>query len=210
VNRGLTPWAGLIAGLAMAWFGFTSSPEASRPLPGAVVVVRSAVPTASPEPGAGPRPSVPGGTPLGLVLPALGVEAPVVPVDVHPDRSLGVPDDPGVVGWWRKGAWPGSGSGSVVLDGHVDTRVDGPGAFFHLADLRPGDQAVLETTIGTQPYVVVDVRRYPKEQLPLGVFDVSGAPRLVLISCGGPFDPTHRRYTENVVVDAAPLAPPDR
>ncbi|HEY4630433.1 MAG TPA: hypothetical protein VIG96_03950 [Blastococcus sp.] len=36
------------------------------------------------------------------------------------------------------------------------------------------------------------------------VVDPSGEPRLVLVSCGGPFDRTLRRYTDNVVVSAVP------
>lgn len=38
------------------------------------------------------------------------------------------------------------------------------------------------------------------------VVDPSGEPRLVLVSCGGPFDRTLRRHTANVVVSALPLA----
>jgi hypothetical protein len=45
-----------------------------------------------------------------------------------------------------------------------------------------------------------------KEQLPLAdVFDRSGAPRLVLITCGGQFDYTASSYSDNIVVVATPV-----
>jgi sortase (surface protein transpeptidase) len=205
VIRGWAAWAALAIGLSMAWFGFTSGPSVPHLVP-AAVHPRSAPTAVGTSPSLEPLPTARGAAPVGIRIPTLGVEAPVVPVDVGPDRFLTVPDDPAVVGWWREGASPGSGAGSVVLDGHVDTHVNGPGAFFRLAELEAGDDVVLETTNGTPTYRVVSEVLYPKEQLPLDVFDPSGDPRLVLISCGGPFDRTLRRYTDNVVVSAVPLA----
>jgi hypothetical protein len=40
--------------------------------------------------------------------------------------------------------------------------------------------------------------------LPPELFSAGGAPRLVLITCGGPFDPTTGSYLDNIVVFAAP------
>jgi sortase (surface protein transpeptidase) len=74
------------------------------------------------------------------------------------------------------------------------------------ARAQAGDDVVLETTNGTLTYQIVGEVLYPMEQLPLDVLDPSGDPRLGLISCGGPFDRTLRRYTDNVVVSAVPLA----
>jgi hypothetical protein len=47
-------------------------------------------------------------------------------------------------------------------------------------------------------------RRLPVEQL----FDRSGAPRLVLITCGGPFDRARSSYRDNLVVAADPVSGP--
>ena len=45
-----------------------------------------------------------------------------------------------------------------------------------------------------------------KADLPLDeVFQRSGPPRLVLITCGGPFDRTTGSYQENIVVTAVPV-----
>jgi hypothetical protein len=51
---------------------------------------------------------------------------------------------------------------------------------------------------------VAAVRTYAKGDLPADVFDQAGAPRLVLISCGGPFDRARRSYRDNVVVYGVP------
>jgi hypothetical protein len=52
------------------------------------------------------------------------------------------------------------------------------------------------------------VTRVPKGELPVGeVFARTGAPRLTLVTCGGPFDDDAHAYTENVVVVARPDEP---
>jgi len=77
-------------------------------------------------------------TPLRLALPSLEVNAPVVPVDVGPGAALQVPEDPDVLGWWQGGTRPGSAQGTVVIDGHVDTARNGPGALYQLRRLTTG------------------------------------------------------------------------
>ena len=47
--------------------------------------------------------------------------------------------------------------------------------------------------------------RYRKTTIPLDrYFARDGAPRLTLITCGGPFDRTTGHYRDNVVVTAVP------
>jgi sortase (surface protein transpeptidase) len=119
-----------------------------------------------------------------------------------------VPDDPHVLGWWQGSARPGSRQGSVVIDGHVDTAAHGPGALFSLRQLHPGDPLVLSTNHGSSHYLIVAVRSYPKATLPAEVFTSTGPPRLVIITCGGAFDPTTRQYADNIIAYALP-APTD-
>jgi hypothetical protein len=146
------------------------------------------------------------GAPRRLQIHALGVNAPVHPVDVAAGGALGVPDDPKVVGWWRGSAMPGQPRGTVVLDGHVDSARAGTGAFFELAHLGPGRQVVVTTTAGTTTYVVAARAVYVKRNLPRQVFDQSGPPRLVLLTCGGPFNRRTHHYDDNVVVFATPTS----
>ena len=144
--------------------------------------------------------------PAQLRLPSLRLSASVVPVDVGPDGRLGVPDDPKVLGWWRSGAAPGSGRGSVVIDGHVDSAALGPGSFFLLGELGPGDPVIIETGTGdVHQYRVTGRRQFPKSELPANdVFSQATQERLVLITCGGRFDRSRRRYEDNIVIFAVP------
>jgi hypothetical protein len=142
--------------------------------------------------------------PTGLAIPTIHLQATVRPVH-NVQGSLAVPDDPGEVGWWAAGALPGSATGSVVLDGHVDSPA-GPGALFRLADLHAGDSISVATAGHHQlNYTVTGRRLIAKSRgLPSDLFSLDGGPRLVLISCGGPFDRTTRSYEDNIVVFATP------
>ena len=57
-------------------------------------------------------PDVPGGFAphVAVLIPALGVRAPIDPVEAS-DGALQVPDDPSRVGWWREGSAPGAATG---------------------------------------------------------------------------------------------------
>ena len=146
------------------------------------------------------------GPPIRLRVHSLGIDAPVIPVTVAAGGELAVPDDPRVAGWWSGGARVGSARGTVVLDGPVDTRDDGPGALFRPPSLRPGDEVSLLTGTGAVTEAVRAMRRCPKS-LPAEVFDRLGAPCLVLISCGGWVDQASGHYADNVVIYAVPMGP---
>jgi hypothetical protein len=142
--------------------------------------------------------------PIHLALPALAIDAPVVPIAVQPGGSLAIPDDPKVVGWWQGGARPGDSGGTVVLAGHVDTARDGAGALFPLTRALPRQHVVLTTSQGAQDYVISAVRGYLKADLPTDVFATTGRPRLVIITCAGAFDLRIKQYSDNLVVYALP------
>jgi hypothetical protein len=148
-----------------------------------------------------------GAAPVHLVVPAIGVDHPVVEVGLRPDGGMEVPDDVHEIGWYAPlGIRPGD-AGTAVLAGHVDSRLQGRGAFFDLRGLDVGDAIVVVTDTGEQPWTVTGRTRYPKAELPVErLFATSGEPRLVLITCGGDFDVAGRSYADNVVVFAEPDA----
>jgi sortase (surface protein transpeptidase) len=164
-----------------------------------------------PPPGtdAGGEPEVsdgePPSEPVSLVIPAIGVDAPVVPVGLEADRAMQIPADVREIGWFEPGAVPG-GPGSAVLAGHVDSRSQGAGAFLDLRRLDVGDVVALGHAEGEEStWRVVARTRYPKDELPLDtMFAGGGDPQLVLVTCGGDFDDHTARYAENVVVYAEP------
>jgi len=166
-----------------------------------VITGRGDRPHYVPARGAGPL------TPARVRVAALGIDAPVVPVGIDVAQGvLGVPPSIHTVGWWRDGAIPGSASGTVMIAGHVDSAAAGPGAFFRLRHATRGDRVEVTTTGGRHlAYRVVSIRNYPKRALPTAVWTRQGAARLVLVTCGGPFDRKAGHYRDNVVVTAVPI-----
>jgi sortase family protein len=190
---------GLLAVAVVGW-------QAERPVPRAFGVTRADPPALAVEtPTRSARLASAVGPPVTLTIPSQQVRAEVLPVaDVG--GILQVPDDPARLGWWNAGAPVGASRGTVVIDGHVDSAASGPGALFRLAELRTADRIVLSTASGsTRSYLVTGRRVYRKTAgLPSDIFDQLGPPRLVLISCGGPFDSAAGSYLDNIVVFAAP------
>jgi Sortase domain len=174
---------------------------------GETVLAAPSIVAGGDEPGPATRASSVGSlTPTSVSIPSLGIRARVEPVAIDVRHgTLGIPRDIRVAGWWRDGATPGSASGAVLIAGHVDSARAGTGAFFALRKARAGDRVqVLTAGRGTYTYRVVSVRSYPKAALPVGVYSSRGAGRLVLVTCGGPFDAATAHYADNVVVTAAP------
>lgn len=172
-----------------------TSPGTPAP-PGPAVVTRSAAPA--------PVAEVPG--PVRIAVPRLGVDAAVDAIGVAADGQLSLPDDVHRVGWYRFGPAPGS-AGSAVLAGHVDSHAQGLGALAPLREAAPGDEVQVTDAAGAlSRWRVVGRELIDKSALPLGsLFGRTGPARLVLLTCGGPFQPELRSYRDNVVVVAEPL-----
>ena len=145
--------------------------------------------------------------PVLLALPSVDVTAPVVAVGVS-KGNLQVPEDPAQVGWWASSAEAGADTGSVIIDGHVDTTRGGPGALYRMGigKLQLGDRVVVTTGLGLKVnYRIYAQSVYLKAAgLPADIFAASHEPRLVLITCGGAFDSAGKTYVDNVVVFARP------
>ncbi len=150
-----------------------------------------------------PRRTVP---PTSISITKLGVQAPIDQVGVYDDGSVEIPEDIERVGWYRFGSGPGEGAGSTVIVGHRDGFDEGPGAFYSISSLEPGDVIALELADGsTREYEVVAREAIDRELLPSDdVFSEEGPERLTLISCIGYFDRDNGGYQQNVVVTAIP------
>jgi hypothetical protein len=133
-----------------------------------------------------------------------GISAPIDPVGVSPEGALGTPDDPNRLGWWDGSAAPSAGTGTVVIDGHVDSDRYGEGFFVNLRRLVAGDRVTITDADGVRSqWTVTELGEYPAAGLAdSGVFDMPAVPRLVLITCGGPFDRVAHAYRDNLVVYA--------
>ena len=145
--------------------------------------------------------------PASISVPAIDVDAaPVVPVGLEDDGSMEIPEDVSTIGWYDLGVMPGE-EGTAVLSGHVDSRTQGPGAFFDLRHLDVDDTVTIDHDDGTSSEWRVTARTaYPKDELPIrDIFTRFSDTRLVLITCGGDFDSDTRHYTENIVVYTEPV-----
>ena len=144
-----------------------------------------------------------GPVPVRLRIGAIGVDAPILPVGVA-GGTTEIPADVDQVGWYRFGGRLG-GSGSTLLVAHVSSGTQGPGVFFRLGDLGPGDDVRVETRDGSATVFRVIARRsYTKEALPDRLFRRTGPAVLALVTCGGRFSEATGRYEDNVVVYAVP------
>jgi Sortase domain len=145
------------------------------------------------------------GNPVSITIPAVGIDARVVPVGLRADRTMEVPEVD-LAGWYEPGPRPGE-AGPAVIVGHVDSR-HGPAVFFRLGELRQGDRITIGEQGGAaRSFLVERVERSPKEALPVGrIWDRTRRPVLRLITCGGSFDRSTGHYRDNVIVYAGAAA----
>ncbi|MCC3652685.1 MULTISPECIES: class F sortase [Streptomyces] len=151
----------------------------------------------------------PGAVPVGLRIPAIGVDTPVMRLGLAADGTVQVPpataDDR--AGWYRHSPPPGRTGPSVIL-GHVTVGEGRDGVFRHLARLRRGDRIEVRLENGTTvAFAVSTVRTVARADFPADdVYGDVDRPELRLITCGGPR--TADGYRDNVIAFAAP-SPPD-
>jgi sortase (surface protein transpeptidase) len=145
---------------------------------------------------------LPPSPPVRVDIPAIGVSSPLVRLGLNPDRTMEVPADFQVAGWFTGAPQPGQ-LGPAVIAGHVDSRT-GPAVFYRLRDLRPGDEIrVVRADRRVVRFKVDSVASYPKRSLPTdAVYGATTTPALRLITCAGTFDRSSRSYRDNLVVSA--------
>jgi hypothetical protein len=176
-----------------------------------------------------PRPGVPVAIdiPLASTNHPAGLHARITAHPLNADGTLYVPADPKQVAWASQDAMPGSDRGTAILVSHVNYVINGrtvAGAFADLAeyiDRAVGRTLTLTLSDGrTLRYRITGGHEYAKD-------DLAGNPqlrkvlynqtltygpadrpsgRLLLVSCGGPFDPVSGEYQDNVFVYALPIS----
>lgn len=148
-----------------------------------------------------PIPTVP---PLRVRIDDLGIDMSITDVGVEPSGQMQLPIDPSIAGWYRYGPDAASAAGSMVLAAHVDTRGYPIGPLSKLRDIVAGTLVSVDGADGvTRTYVIESLTLYDKTVLPIDqLFTRDGAPSLVLITCGGPYDREAGHYRDNVVAIA--------
>jgi sortase (surface protein transpeptidase) len=142
--------------------------------------------------------------PVRLRIPAVHLDTPLLRLRRLADRTIAVPDNPSLAGWYEEGPRPGQRGPAVIL-GHVDS-TRGPAVFFRLTELSPGADVYVDREDGsTVGFRVVDVSQVPKTSFPTDlVYSPTLQPSLQLVTCGGSFDHHARSYRDNVIVYTVP------
>lgn len=192
VTAGLLAAAGGGAGLLLTRHPVTPGFAAAPTLP---------APT-GPIAAAAQRQSAPVSRPAALTIPAIGVQTSLVKLGLTATGALQVPPSTSVAGWYTGSPRPGA-VGSAVIAGHIDSTA-GPGVFFRLSSLHPGDRVYVRRADGTLAvFKVTAVHRYAKDSFPTAaVYGPVPDAELRLITCGGTFDYATRSYLSNTVVYA--------
>jgi LPXTG-site transpeptidase (sortase) family protein len=160
----------------------------------------------SPLPTAGtPTPTVVASqaTPSRIVIPSIGVDAPISVKSMGPDGAMEPPNGPTDVAWYGFTSRPGAG-GNAVFSAHVDYRNYGPAVFARLKDLKKGDLVEVSLADGTvYRYQVVLSLSYPAESAPVEeIVGPTSREVITMITCTGTFDEASRQYSHRLVVRA--------
>lgn len=186
------------------------------------VAAPSAVPSlagSAASPGASAPTVLARSVPVEVKIPAIGVDARIVPV-YDPGGVLQAPPLTGAgaseVGWWagiqgdpQKSYSPGQ-AGPAVLVGHVNSSAIGDLVFAHLTSLKAGDTATVILASGQQvTFTFQSMQEISKAEWASGdtlaaqttreVYGASPVPALRLITCGGSFDPSTGHYRDNII-----------
>jgi sortase (surface protein transpeptidase) len=144
-----------------------------------------------------------GVAPVSITVPTMELSQPLIPLGIQGDGTMEVPEDYDDVGWFTGGGLPG-GVGPTVIAGHVDSR-SGPAVFFRLGEMVVGDRFTVAGVDGTNfDYEVYKVENHAKAQFPtVDVFGATMTDEVRFITCGGVYDESIGRYTDNLVVFAS-------
>jgi LPXTG-site transpeptidase (sortase) family protein len=143
--------------------------------------------------------------PVHISIPAIDVSARIVPLGLNPDRTLEVPTNLADTGWFTEGPEPGE-RGAAVVVGHVAS-LGGPGVFYRLRDLHPGDVIMIRLRDGkvvryrARSTIVVPKTGFPTKR----VYAQTPRATLRLITCSGTLDASTGQHPDNRIVFASLL-----
>jgi len=208
-------WAAVAyAGLAVAIAGTCGLMLTSHGTPGLRPAAAAQLDTqaAFPAPTAPIVAALPSGQPAAVAAPAtlsipeIGVSTRLTSLGLTAQGTVQVPPTTSVAGWYSHSPRPGAVGPAIIL-GHIDS-LSGPGVFFRLPTLRPGDPVYVRRADGsTVEFVVTRVQTYLKARFPTEeVYGPTPDAELRLITCGGAFDASTSHYLSNIVVYATEAA----
>jgi hypothetical protein len=161
------------------------------------------------------------GTPKRLIIPALDVNAAferigldqTVAPDAQGRRPLGNPTDRTKAGWYAAGPRPGSGTGTVLTNGHTyrnnsaifkedfASRI----AVGELIEIRQDNGSLCSYRVAQVWREVNAKRDYPRIVTSEHLYDFTGPERLFLTTCGGSWNAAAQNYDDISLVIASPV-----
>jgi sortase (surface protein transpeptidase) len=140
--------------------------------------------------------------PIRISIPAIRVNAPIIPLGLNRDQTMQVPRRLGDAGWFRPGPEPGE-QGAAVVVGHLNAG-SARGVFANLRGVRRGDVIKIRRKDGTLVrFVARSMIRVPKNRFPTArVYARTKQPTLRVITCAGAWNPVSRRHPDNYIIFA--------
>ncbi|EMF28833.1 hypothetical protein H114_10931 [Streptomyces gancidicus BKS 13-15] len=188
----------LLTGLALLRNG-SGEFDVGPPQPAGAAAAGSATPGVT----VGALAPLPYSVPDRVRIPAIQVDAPIVPVGLDADGWVDAPppEDPNLAGWFTGAVTPGE-KGTAVVVGHVDN-AQGPAVFYGLGALKQGNRVEIGRRDGkTAVFEIYGVEVFSKNDFPGDrVYASKGAAELRVITCGGGFT-QQNGYDGNVVAFA--------
>lgn len=147
-----------------------------------------------------------------ISIPSLSVsKARVMNVGLTDTNNLDVPQNIHDAGWFNKSATPGSGFGTVVIDGH-SVGINENGVFIDMHKLRKGDMITIERGDGQQiNYEVADNRTMSLDEAnATGMQSMMSSvdaekEGLSLITCAGNWIPRMNMFDQRVMLRAVAI-----
>ncbi|MGW1544889.1 class F sortase [Streptomyces sp. NPDC002309] len=202
-QRKRAPWGVialvLLSGLALIRNG-SGEFDVGPPQPAAAAAADTRV---TPAPVANSPQALQYSLPDWIRIPAIQVDAPVMPVGLDAEGWVDAPPaaDPNLAGWFTGAVSPGE-KGTAVVVGHVDNET-GPAVFYGLGALKRGSRVeVVRQDKKRAVFEVYGVEVFAKNNFPGDrVYGSKGVPELRVITCGGGFS-KQNGYDGNVVAFA--------
>ncbi len=136
------------------------------------------------------------GTPMRLIIPAIGLDTSVVGLGIDKKGNMDVPSGKTTnVGWYKYGTVPGN-TGTAVFDAHVFA------AFVKLNNLKNGDDIYVVTNKNQKLHFVVgNAETYKLSALKSDtLFGNNGGKNLNLITCAGKLTADRSTYDHRLIV----------
>jgi len=146
---------------------------------------------------------------LRVVIPRIGVNAPVNVRAMGADGVMGKPNGKDDVIWYDfsnyagMGGFPGTPGSNSLLSGHVDYHPNYTAVFWDLRLLAPGDVIDIVLLDGTTLRYVVEWSTLIDDTENFSQYaQRTGIDSLTIVTCTGTFDPSTRNYSNRLVVRA--------